>query len=53
MILTVHDEVILETPEAEVDEVTNLTVDEMKKALPLSVPVEVNTKFGFDWASLG
>jgi DNA polymerase-1 len=53
MILTVHDEVILETPEEEIDRVMKLTVNEMETALPLTVPVEVNTKSGLNWASLG
>ncbi|NUN96282.1 MAG: DNA polymerase I [Candidatus Omnitrophica bacterium] len=53
MVLTVHDEIILETPEAEVEEVRELLPRVMTSAVPLSVPVEVDVRVGKSWAALG
>jgi DNA polymerase-1 len=52
MILTVHDEVILEGPPDELDGVRKLVTEEMEQAIPLAVPVEVNTSAGASWAEL-
>jgi DNA polymerase-1 len=52
MILTVHDEVILEGPEEELDTVKALVTKEMEEAIPLAVPVKVNTSAGRSWAEL-
>jgi DNA polymerase-1 len=49
MLLQVHDELVFEVPEAEVD-ATRATVKElMETALPLSVPLEVETGVGDSW----
>jgi DNA polymerase-1 len=50
IVLQVHDEVILEVPPAEHDEVGQLTLDVMRGAADLSVPLEVNLSFGATWA---
>ena len=50
IVLQVHDEVILEVPPAEHDEVGALTLDVMRGAADLSVPLEVNLSFGATWA---
>lgn len=50
IVLQVHDEVILEVPPAEKDEVGQLTLDVMRGAADLSVPLEVNLSFGATWA---
>ncbi|MGN6692636.1 MAG: DNA polymerase I [Aquihabitans sp.] len=50
IVLQVHDEVILEVPPAEHDEVGTLTLDVMRGAADLSVPLEVNLSFGATWA---
>ena len=49
MILQVHDELVLELPEAEVETVRALVVEEMAAALPLSVPVVVEAGVGPNW----
>jgi len=50
IILQVHDEVLVEVPEAEREAVGKLTVDTMRHAAELRVPLEVNTAFGRTWA---
>lgn len=50
LVLQVHDEVILEVPPAEMDEAMSLTVDTMKGAAALRVPLEVNVTVGQTWA---
>ncbi|HYE96251.1 MAG TPA: DNA polymerase I [Rubricoccaceae bacterium] len=49
MILQVHDELVFEVPEGEVDVLTPLVVEEMKGALPLTVPIEVEVGTGPNW----
>jgi DNA polymerase-1 len=44
MILQVHDELIFDAPEDEVDRVRALAVEEMQAALPLKVPIDVDVK---------
>jgi len=52
MILQVHDELILEAPEAEVDAVVALVREEMEGAAELSVPLEVAVGVGASWAEI-
>ena len=49
--LQVHDEVIVEVPEAERDEVAELTLATMRGAAELRVPLEVNIAIGRTWAA--
>jgi DNA polymerase-1 len=49
-VLQVHDEVILEVPPDEHDEVARLVVETMAGACELSVPLEVNLSVGTSWA---
>jgi len=50
VILQVHDEVVLEVPPAERDEIAALTRDTLAGAAQLRVPLEVNLAFGASWA---
>ena len=50
LILQVHDEVILEVPPDEHDRAAALTLDAMRGAADLSVPLEVNLSWGQNWA---
>jgi DNA polymerase I len=50
LVLQVHDEVLLEVPEGEQPEVGPLTVDTMRGAAALRVPLEVNVASGPTWA---
>jgi DNA polymerase I len=49
MILQVHDELVLETPDDEQDQVTSLVRDCMVDALTLRVPIKVEMKSGRNW----
>jgi DNA polymerase-1 len=51
LILQVHDEVILEVPAEEKDDMAALVRDVMGAAADLSVPLEVNLSFGDSWAT--
>ncbi|MDE0676128.1 MAG: DNA polymerase I [Acidimicrobiaceae bacterium] len=50
LVLQVHDEVILEVDPAEAAEVNDLTVDVMRHAADLAVPLEVHVAAGATWA---
>ncbi|MBN2341634.1 MAG: DNA polymerase I [Deltaproteobacteria bacterium] len=49
MLLTVHDELVLEVPESEVDAVMALVVLQMEGAMTLDVPLKVEAGVGPDW----
>jgi DNA polymerase-1 len=51
LVLQVHDEVIVEVPESERNEVGELVVGLMRGAAELDVPLEVNVAWGDTWAS--
>lgn len=50
VILQVHDEVIVEAPVSEREQVNQLVLGAMKHAAVLSVPLEVNAAWGETWA---
>ncbi|MCD6052849.1 MAG: polymerase [Rubrobacteraceae bacterium] len=52
MLLQVHDELLLEVPEGELAEVAGLVVREMRNAVELSVPLEVEVKIGRSWGEM-
>ena len=49
LILQVHDELLVETAEDEVDTVKQIMLDGMKNAVSFKVPLEVDLKEGKDW----
>lgn len=49
LILQVHDELVLETPEGQVDEVARLTCDVMENAYPLATRLKTDVKVGRNW----
>jgi hypothetical protein len=51
IVLQVHDEVLVEVPDDERDVMGPLTVDVMRAAAELRVPLEVNLTFGSTWAA--
>jgi DNA polymerase-1 len=51
LILQVHDEVLLEVPPEEEEAATQLTLDAMRGAAELRVPLEVNLAWGDSWAA--
>ncbi|MFO1540483.1 MAG: DNA polymerase I [Chloroflexota bacterium] len=52
MLLSVHDEVVLEVPRAAVAETAAVVRSVMESALPLDVPLDVEVKAGDDWESM-
>jgi DNA polymerase-1 len=49
MILQVHDELLLEVPEKEVDRATEVVRDEMESVYSLAVPLVVDIGVGNNW----
>jgi DNA polymerase-1 len=49
LLLTVHDELVLEVPEAEAEEVAALVRDEMVSVEKLKVPLVVDAGWGRSW----
>jgi DNA polymerase-1 len=49
LVLQVHDELLLEVPEAEVSAVRELVRDEMCEAYPLDPPLDIDIGTGDDW----
>ena len=52
MLLQVHDELLFETPAAEVDRLKALATGVMEAAMSLDVPLKVDVKAGVDWAAV-
>jgi DNA polymerase-1 len=50
IVLQVHDEIIVEVPESEHDEVGDMVIGLMRSAVELDVPLEVNVAWGSTWA---
>lgn len=49
MVLQIHDELLLEVPENEIDAVRSILVDEMEGVVKLSVPLTVECNYGKTW----
>jgi DNA polymerase-1 len=52
MLLSVHDEVVLEVPRTEVADLAPVVREVMAGALKLDVPLDVDVKSGTDWDSM-
>lgn len=52
LLLQVHDELLLESPLEELDEVRELVVDIMSSAFKLDVPLKVEAETGSNWLEL-
>jgi DNA polymerase-1 len=50
LVLTVHDELVLDCPAEERDAVTEIVRSGMEEAMPLSVPLKVDAGSGRDWS---
>ena len=50
MVLTVHDELVLEVPDAEREEAERVTRAAMEGAADLRVPLVVDVGYGANWA---
>ncbi|GIV26806.1 MAG: DNA polymerase I [Bacteroidia bacterium] len=49
LLLQIHDELLFEVPHNEVVTLKEIVTQEMKNALPLEVPIEVNIGIGNNW----
>ena len=49
MLLQVHDELVFETPEAEVEDVKKLIKDKMENVVQLQIPITVDIGVGDNW----
>ena len=49
MVLQVHDELIVECPEAEAEQVARLLAEEMEQVVSLSVPLTADAHWGKNW----
>ncbi len=50
MVLQVHDELVFDVPEAELEQIKELVKLEMENAVPLSVPLVVDMGVGSNWS---
>lgn len=50
MLLQVHDELVLEVPENEVEQVRSIVNNEMEQAVSLDLPLKVDIGIGSNWA---
>ena len=53
LLLQVHDELVVEVAKGELEQVTQIVVENMGAVGDLSVPMEVSTGIGTSWASAG
>jgi DNA polymerase-1 len=49
MILQIHDELLCEAPEDEIDEVERIVVEKMESVVELSAPLKVDIRVGENW----
>ncbi len=49
MLLQVHDELVFEAPDSELEKLEQLVRKEMSGAMPLRVPIEVEVGSGANW----
>ncbi len=52
MLLSVHDEVVLEVPRGDVETLAPIVRETMESALTLDVPLDVDVKVGDDWEQM-
>ena len=49
LVLQIHDELLIETPENEVEKVCQILQEEMSSAAELKVPLEIDVNVGMSW----
>jgi len=52
MLLQVHDEVVIECPQDELEQTARIIRDEMEQAFPLSIPLTTDARWGWNWDEL-
>ena len=53
MLLQIHDELLFEVPEGELEEIKSLVDELMPQAVALCVPLKIDIKIGRNWAEMG
>ena len=53
MIVQVHDELIFEIPDEEIEDMQAVVLEAMPKAMKLLVPLEIALKSGPAWGDMG
>jgi DNA polymerase-1 len=49
MLLTVHDEIVIEVPGTRAEEVAGIVKETMENIFPLVVPLKVDAHYGRSW----
>ena len=49
MLLTVHDEIVIEAPESDAPRVAGIVKETMETIFPLAVPLAVDAHWGKSW----
>ncbi len=52
LLIQVHDELLLECPDDEIEKTSNLLIDAMENAADIGVPLKVELKVGKNWADM-
>jgi DNA polymerase-1 len=52
MLLQVHDELVFESPQDELDAIKSVVFDEMPAAMDLDVTLKVDAKWGHSWGDM-
>lgn len=52
LLLQVHDELIFEVPESELEQMRALVSEEMEHAVRLSIPLKASVEFGHSWGAM-
>ena len=52
MLLQIHDELLFEVPQVEVEEMKSLVAELMSQAMKLSVPLKIDVKLGKNWVEM-
>ncbi|MFH1235926.1 MAG: DNA polymerase, partial [Parcubacteria group bacterium] len=52
LLLQVHDELVLEVPQSDVERVTKFVVEMMNNIYKLKVPIETEVSIGKNWGEL-
>lgn len=52
MLLQVHDELVLECPEKELEETARVVQETMSNAFPMSIPLSTEARYGKNWGDM-
>jgi DNA polymerase-1 len=52
MLLQVHDEIVLECPQPELERTARVVQNVMSEAYPLSIPLLTEARWGYNWGEM-